>query len=78
MAKYKFVLSYEIENDSKEESIQQGMQILGNMEHVLSELWTVSLTRDGDRSAANLLAPVQGTTHYRNHKILVTEVKPLT
>ncbi|MEK6879124.1 MAG: hypothetical protein AABY22_05920 [Nanoarchaeota archaeon] len=38
--------------------------------------WKVSLTRDGDRSGANLFAPIEGRfgTHYKNTKVPLSEV----
>lgn len=54
MAKYKLIVAVEIESDDEETAISNAKEVLKNSYVKDSK---VSLTRDGDRSAKNLLLP---------------------
>ncbi len=75
MNKYKLHITIEFEFEDQEQAIKKATFLLDNGLFP-KESVTVALNRDGDRSAKNLLAPVENSPgHYKNHKIFLGEVK---
>ncbi len=75
VAKYRFTVTYEIDVETQEEALHESSNILNTIAPRAPGGYVaeVSLTREGDRSAANLLSAVPGTKHYKHHKIGAVE-----
>jgi hypothetical protein len=81
MPKYKLLLSVDVEvPDDETQAVtiastkdfaQEFVRWANRADFFFLENTTITLNRDGDRSAANLLAPVDAT-HYKHHKVPIT------
>lgn len=70
--KHKLVLTLEIEDAADDAAaVVRALNDLRNIEPRLGEGWAVALTRDGDRSGANLLAKSEDGRHYKHHKVAI-------
>ncbi len=74
MAKFKLNITYEFEDADTIEEAEAFAKILILEQHIHGScIPVVSLIRDGDRSAANLLFKTADGLHYRNQKVAITE-----
>ena len=74
MGKYKLTITFDLGDDEAVAKIWS-REILQSQDlhSIPGGLPMVGLTREGDRSGANLLAPVSGTNHFKNHKVLIND-----
>lgn len=72
MPNFKLNITYTIDADSQEEA-EGFARILILEQHIHGScIPEIGLNREGDRSAANLIAPINDK-HYKHHKIPITQ-----